>query len=506
MRVSCSHCGKRYKLPAKFENKKVRCKACEQTFRVQDSDQPQKRPSADSLTDSLPTAIEAPGPDDMVVASVVDEDGDLPVAQEALMSAVPVSQADADPLGIVNPLPVPPQPSYTPTAPRKISRREKLTGAKQRERAGRKASGADLDPAEKYCIDFGYTLIVMGVGVNFMNIFGFTLRRLRRLGEYGPPVGLGMAFLGAILVVYGYQSTSPRKGAVVGLLSLSLAAVAFSCNMMFSGGGGNVGARSMFASDTSGSNGQLAVTPNRDPQPPKLTDALPSYRSTNKPKKPSSPLVGNRRPNRAAPGCVSPGRVSPGGGLPPVMEEALAQNRIHEIFRRHNENLQRLMVEDMGIRHRFEFPEERLTDAIGSGFGSTSFYVHPFEKVMLGIAVCSETRRREKVIRDVAPLYEGDIRNGSDILEHGEVAKDGYAVYSISILGGNKCLYGVQVQFAKFTDGKYDPSDTYNSKWFINEPSNADDAQVVGGTGEPVQGIYGHKIGLQRSLGLIVDR
>ena len=91
-------------------------------------------------------------------------------------------------------------------------------------------------------------------------------------------------------------------------------------------------------------------------------------------------------------------------------------------------------------------------------------------------------------------------------MEHGEVAKDGYAVYSISILGGNKCLYGVQVQFAKFTDGKYDPSDTYNSKWFINEPSNADDAQVVGGTGEPVKGIYGHKIGTQRSLGLIVDR
>ena len=132
--------------------------------------------------------------------------------------------------------------------------------------------------------------------------------------------------------------------------------------------------------------------------------------------------------------------------------------------------------------------------------------MHPFEDVMLGIAVCSEARRGEKVIRDIAPLYEGDVRNDADVMAHGEVAKAGYAVYSISVLGGDKSLYGVQIQFAKFSDGKYDAHDTYKSGWFVNEPSNPEDAQVVGGTGEPVKGIYGHKIGTQRSLGLIVDR
>ena len=518
MRFSCKHCGKAYKLSSKYEGKKLRCKKCQSVFRARSEE------------------------DVDVVAEVVD-DFDLPVAQEAVPT---FAQPAAQPLHSF--------PSRQPQKPKPASRRDQLAGAKRQAQAQRSGDDGGGD----YALQIGWTLILMGISTNIAHMFGYVLRRLRFLGEYAPVAGLVLIFIGALILVFVYQQRDPLKGAICVVLSLAIGLGAFTINVVRGLGGVPVHADSGLVTDR-GPTSRMGVTSNRGKKerielPPSTTYMPPLEDPYEK------PLPGRSTgPNRKGIGRSKRGRPqttpklrppsTPSSGNPftrPHEDERqshlddfddfgdefgslqretperfkfeverhtaeMDQRRqeielLHKIKKR-NSDIQRKMDKAFGSRYRREFPEKMLSESIGKDFGRPRIYIAPEKEMLFGLAVIPKTRlgSRQISIGDVTPLYESDVENNDPIVEKGVIALEGYAVYSVSVIKNSDGISGMQVTFAKFSGGKYDVDDSYESDWLINEPRN-EKVTTLGGTGDPVIGVFSSAGLALSSFGLVLDR
>jgi hypothetical protein len=69
------------------------------------------------------------------------------------------------------------------------------------------------------------------------------------------------------------------------------------------------------------------------------------------------------------------------------------------------------------------------------------------------------------------------------------LAKPGYAVGGVKLNTSFGTISGMSVVFYKITSTGLDPNDSYESKYYGSKDPNS--AKLVGGTGEPIVGIYG---------------
>jgi hypothetical protein len=82
------------------------------------------------------------------------------------------------------------------------------------------------------------------------------------------------------------------------------------------------------------------------------------------------------------------------------------------------------------------------------------------------------------------------------------LARPGYAVAGINV-NGEQHVRGIQIIFARQSEGRFDLLDTYESDWLGLPPNRP--AVRLGGTGQRVIGIHGRKGLILDAIGLVLE-
>jgi hypothetical protein len=138
---------------------------------------------------------------------------------------------------------------------------------------------------------------------------------------------------------------------------------------------------------------------------------------------------------------------------------------------------------------------------VGGNRGNPYVRVDKNRRPVIGFAIKTGERSDHDTIQRCDPIYEvnGEERP-SDVLVC--VGREGYVVSGI-VVNKREGADGLQIIFAKKTEGGVDTNDSYSSEWF-GDDEGSDQTQLAG-HGEKVIGTIGRQGENNDAMGLVID-
>ncbi len=156
-------------------------------------------------------------------------------------------------------------------------------------------------------------------------------------------------------------------------------------------------------------------------------------------------------------------------------------------------------------------PDATTVGLVGrTEYGDTFKDASPDGSLIVGLRLTTGgfgVNYRLTAISSIQPIYLVDGQRKAGSL-HGEqqsepieiIAKDGYAVAGVRVNAYSRITH-IQVVFMRLTGSTLDPGDTYTSEWIgASEPT---EWKLIGGSGQPIIGIFGIWTKELRAVGLI---
>jgi hypothetical protein len=151
-----------------------------------------------------------------------------------------------------------------------------------------------------------------------------------------------------------------------------------------------------------------------------------------------------------------------------------------------------------------EVPSDLVkTMPFGDMSGAPFSRIDPQRRPVIGFAIRTTTFEGRREISDLKPLYQEDQRTGDQFDENVVMAREGFAIGGIYVVGDPR-PQAISIVFLPLDNGGLSLNGGYTSPWF-GQPDNSRPT-LVGGDGRLVLGIYGARAGNLIGLGLISSR